>query len=71
MAIVNRGFQGRRRRPGAGPVPPGQYEVDDFPVLSAGPTPAVSLDDWDFVVVDETGTVAAGWTWREFQSTPS
>jgi hypothetical protein len=37
MAIVNRGFQGRRRQPGAGLIPPGQYVVEDFPVLSAGP----------------------------------
>ena len=70
MAIVNRGFLGRRRQPGAGLAPPGQYVVDDFPVLSAGPTPAVSPDDWDFVVVDETGTVAARWTWPEFQALP-
>ena len=39
MGIVNRGFFGRRRQQGAGLIPPGQYLVDDFPVLSAGPTP--------------------------------
>ncbi len=60
MAIVNRGFQGRRRQPGAGLVPPGQYVVDDFPVLTAGPTPSVPLDGWDFTVVDDRGAVAAG-----------
>ena len=58
MAIVNRGFQGRRRQPGAGLIPPGQYLVDDFPVLSAGPTPTSPLDDWDFTIVDESGAVA-------------
>jgi hypothetical protein len=45
MAIVNRGFRGRRRQPGAGLIPPGQYLVDDFPVLAAGPTPHVSSAD--------------------------
>jgi DMSO/TMAO reductase YedYZ molybdopterin-dependent catalytic subunit len=71
MAIVNRGFQGRRRPPGAGLIPPGQYVVDDFPVLSAGPTPSVPLDDWDFTIVDDRGAVAAKWTWHELCSLPA
>src|SRR5216683_3139348 len=45
MAIVNRGFRGRRRQSGAGLIPPGQYLVDDFPVLAAGLTPHVSSAD--------------------------
>jgi len=71
MAIVNRGFQGRRRQQGAGLVPPGQYLVDDFPVLTAGPTPTVDLATWDFTVVDETGSLAARWTWAEFLTLPA
>ena len=67
MGIVSRGFQGRRRQPGAGLVPPGQYVVEDFPVLTAGPTPRVRLEDWDFTIVDETGAVAARWSWDEFR----
>ena len=70
MGIVSRGFQGRRRQPGAGLVPPGQYVVDDFPVLSAGPTPFTPVEEWDFTIVDETGEVAARWTWDEFRSLP-
>src|SRR6266511_3258659 len=35
---VSPGFRGRRSRPGL-ELPPGQYLVEDFPVLSAGPTP--------------------------------
>ena len=27
-------------------MPPGQYVTDDFPVLSAGPTPHTPLDEW-------------------------
>ena len=45
MGFVSRGFRGRRRSEGPpGRVPPGQYLVEDFPVLSAGPTPDVALD---------------------------
>ena len=45
MSYVSRGFRGRRKDPGAGGrVPPGQYLTDDFPVLSAGPTPHTPLD---------------------------
>ena len=72
MGIVNPGFGGRRRQPGAGLVPPGQYLVDDFPVLTAGPTPQTALEDWDFTVVDDqTGAVIARWTWPEFRALPA
>src|SRR5258705_9756999 len=71
MGIINRGFQGRRRQPGAGLIPPGQYVVDDFPVLTAGPTPDISLDQWDFTVMDETGAEAARWSWAEIQALPA
>ena len=71
MPIVSRGFRGRRREEGeGGRVPPGQYLVDDFPVLSAGPTPHTPLDEWDFAVV---GSVAEPkrWTWDEFRGLPT
>jgi DMSO/TMAO reductase YedYZ molybdopterin-dependent catalytic subunit len=71
MRIVNRGFSGRRAQPGAGLVPPGQYPVDDFPVLSAGPTPDVNLDAWDFTIVDESGAELARWTWPELLRLPA
>ena len=45
MAIISRGFAGRRNAAEA-KLPPGQYLTTDFPVLSAGPTPRVSLDRW-------------------------
>ena len=54
MAFVSRGFRGRRRADGPpGRVPPGQYVVTDFPVLSAGPTPDVPLDEWRFTIAGE------------------
>jgi DMSO/TMAO reductase YedYZ molybdopterin-dependent catalytic subunit len=71
MAVVSRGFRGHRRQPGAGLVPPGQYVVDDFPVLSAGPTPDLALDDWDLTVVDDAGAVLARWGWEEFLALPA
>jgi len=38
--IVSRGFRGRRATDvDPARVPPGQYVTQDFPVLSAGPTP--------------------------------
>ena len=47
MGFISRGFQGRRQADApAGRVPPGQYVTHDFPVLSAGPTPGVPLDQW-------------------------
>ena len=64
-------FQGRRRQPGAGLIPPGQYIAEDFPVLSAGPTPIASLDDWDFQILDQAGTPLARWTWSELRALPA
>jgi DMSO/TMAO reductase YedYZ molybdopterin-dependent catalytic subunit len=66
---VTRGF--RRRRTGDGDrLPPGQYLEAGFPVLSAGPTPHVPLDQWDFAI---TGAISEerSWTWDEFQALPS
>jgi DMSO/TMAO reductase YedYZ molybdopterin-dependent catalytic subunit len=71
MGIINPGFRGKRRQEGAGLIPPGQYLVDDFPVLTAGPTPVVPLEEWDFVVVDGSGDVSARWTWEQLQALPA
>jgi DMSO/TMAO reductase YedYZ molybdopterin-dependent catalytic subunit len=70
MSPVSRGFQGRRRATaGADRVPPGQYVTDDFPVLSAGPTPRTPLAQWDFTIRDTAGQ-SIRWTWSEFQALP-
>jgi len=69
--FVSRGFSGKRRQPDdADRVPPGQYITPDFPVLSAGPTPRISLDEWSFLVeglVSEPVT----WSWKDFLDLPS
>ena len=71
MSYVSRGFRGRRKDAGAGGrVPPGQYLTDDFPVLSAGPTPHTPLGEWSFSItgeVDEPRT----WSWEEFRALPT
>ena len=69
--IVNRGFRGRRPAADATAPPPGQYLVDGFPVLSAGPTPTVDLDAWDLTVIGVDGAVARHWTWSEFRALPT
>ncbi len=63
MGIVSPGFTGRPREPDA-KLPPGQYLTRDFPVLSAGPTPRIPLDRWEFVVTTETGDKHR-WSWPE------
>jgi DMSO/TMAO reductase YedYZ molybdopterin-dependent catalytic subunit len=71
MSPISRGFMGRRRHGGdPARVPPGQYVTDDFPVLSAGPTPHTPLDDWTFMI-DGAVEEAASWRWDEFLALPS
>jgi DMSO/TMAO reductase YedYZ molybdopterin-dependent catalytic subunit len=71
VSFVSRGFRGKRRDEGpSGRVPPGQYLVDDFPVLSAGPTPRTPLDEWDFVITGATAEPKR-WSWEEFKALPS
>jgi len=68
MAVISRGF-GSRRRESDPHLPPGQYLTEDFPVLSAGPTPRIDLDEWRFDIRTEAGALVS-WTWDEFQSLP-
>lgn len=68
MSIFSPGFRGRSR-PDDDRLPPGQYRTEDFPVLSAGPTPRVSTDRWTFTVTDETGGTTS-WNWAEFKALP-
>jgi DMSO/TMAO reductase YedYZ molybdopterin-dependent catalytic subunit len=71
MAFVSRGFQGRRRpRVDPARIPPGQYTVEDFPVLSAGPTPRTPLADWSLTIDGEVDE-RVSWTWDEFLALPA
>ena len=71
MSLVSRGFRGRARdRSGDDRLPPGQYRVTDFPVLSTGPTPRPRLSAWTFSITGEVDDVRR-WTWDEFRALPS
>jgi len=69
MSIISRGFSGRRT-PTDLKLPPGQYLTRDFPVLSAGPTPNISLDQWEFVI-DDGKSVLQRWDWKSFRDLPA
>ncbi|PRY69033.1 DMSO/TMAO reductase YedYZ molybdopterin-dependent catalytic subunit [Glaciihabitans tibetensis] len=68
MAVISRGFFGRKREENP-ELPPGQYLTEDFPVLSAGPTPVVDLADWTFSIQTESGEVHA-WNWEQLNALP-
>lgn len=68
MAPVTRGFGGRQHAQQP-ELPPGQYLVEDFPVLSAGPTPHVPPDRWELTVTSETGEQLR-WDWDAFHALP-
>jgi DMSO/TMAO reductase YedYZ molybdopterin-dependent catalytic subunit len=69
MGIITRGFSGRRTAT-ALKLPPGQYLTTDFPVLSAGPTPRVQLDRWEFTI-DDGADVLRRWDWKSFREMPT
>jgi DMSO/TMAO reductase YedYZ molybdopterin-dependent catalytic subunit len=76
--FVTRGFVGRSGGAddaGTGDdlrarTPPGQYLTNDFPVLSAGPTPRTPLDRWSLRIEGLVGTPIE-WTWNEFLALPA
>src|SRR5262249_28474967 len=71
MSFISRAFRGRPHAEApAGRLPPGQYLVTDFPVLSAGPTPRTSLAEWSFSITGEIDEPKR-WTWNQFQALPS
>jgi DMSO/TMAO reductase YedYZ molybdopterin-dependent catalytic subunit len=71
MGFFSRGFKGRRETPAdTSRLPPGQYLVHDFPVLSAGPTPHTPLSDWSFAITGEVDSDKT-WSWEEFRELPS
>ena len=67
MGIVTRGF--RRRQTPDDRLPPGQYLIGDFPVLSAGPTPRVPPDAWASPIRDENDDVQE-WSWQDLTELP-
>ncbi len=71
MSFVSRAFKGRPRDQARDArLPPGQYVVRDFPVLSAGPTPHTPITDWTFEIDGEVDEVKH-WSWEELRALPS
>ena len=68
MSVISRGFHARRR--GDERLPPGQYLERGFPVLSAGPTPRLNTDNWQFTITTETGDTAGRWNWQQLMALP-
>ncbi|GEO12924.1 sulfite oxidase-like oxidoreductase [Microvirga aerophila] len=68
--MATRGFT-RKTSPAdyADRIPPGQSRTEGFPVLSAGPTPRVSLGDWSFTLKIGPRPMMR-WTWEEFTALP-
>lgn len=68
--MVTRGFTGR----GSGGdqssrIPPGQHLVENFPVLTAGPTSDVDTSKWNFTVKIGPKPVKV-WNWSQFNALP-
>ena len=76
MAVFSRGF-GARRRESDPRLPPGQYLTEDFPVLSAGPTPRIDTAEWTFDIRSESGAITSrgrgtsSWRCRSRTSRPT
>jgi DMSO/TMAO reductase YedYZ molybdopterin-dependent catalytic subunit len=69
IAIISRSFAGRVSASDA-KLPPGQYLTTDFPVVSAGPTPHISLDRCEFTI-DNGSKVVKRWDWKSFRELPT
>src|SRR5258708_10152840 len=68
--MTTRGFSGRRpSQDVARRLPPGQYQTQDFPVLSMGPTSFAGLATWRFTLSDGPKPLAS-WSWAEFEALP-
>src|SRR4051794_18059182 len=69
--FISRGFSGHRRTPEdlADRLPPGQYYERGYPVLTAGPTPRVAWEDWQFRI-DGMVENEREWTSSEFEKLP-
>jgi DMSO/TMAO reductase YedYZ molybdopterin-dependent catalytic subunit len=61
MGVINSGFGGQRGTSDLR-LPPGQTIADDWPVLTAGPTPDITEEEWTFTITTESG-VEHQWDW--------
>ncbi len=67
---MTRGFFGLRRPEPPREIPPGQYFETGFPTLSAGPTPKIETDTWEFTIGRGMEQLAR-WSWDELMALPN
>lgn len=67
MALINPGFKSPDHRDGH--LPPGQSEVSNWPVLTYGPTPHISTDQWELEITGEVNKPMK-LNWAEFNKLP-
>ncbi|GAB3220429.1 sulfite oxidase-like oxidoreductase [Spirosoma arcticum] len=68
-SFFNRGFGRKHSDLNADRIPPGQYETNDWPVLTAGPTPRLPLATWTFSL-DGLVESPVQWSWEQFNALP-
>src|SRR5499427_5931228 len=67
---ISRGFRSRRQQQTPKiRLPPGQYVTMDFPVLSAGPTPQIKVENWT-LDIQSGGSLLGTWSWAAFEALP-
>ena len=66
--MINPGFK-RKKENTQHSLPPGQYVEEGFPILTAGPTPYIKLDEWAFEIKQDNSSLAR-WTWKELTKLP-
>ena len=61
--------KGQVSRPHAGRLPPGQHEVNNFPVLDLGIHPDIQSSDWELKIHGEVENPTT-LTWEQFMELP-
>ena len=67
MPLINKGFI--RKREKSDRLPPGQYQTDDYPVLSLGPTPYLNKDLWELKIYGLAKE--SNWNWNSLSKLPT
>jgi DMSO/TMAO reductase YedYZ molybdopterin-dependent catalytic subunit len=67
MGFFNPGFRAPEHRDQH--VPPGQFVVESWPVLTYGPTPQIDTSDWSLIISGEVKKPVT-FSWEEFNALP-
>ena len=66
---ISRGFKSRHQIEENQKLRLPQCVTMDFPVLSAGPTPQIKLENWTFALQADASLLGK-WSWEEFEAPP-